>query len=104
MGTAYEVTYRNMWPSDALNARVRDNFGALKASCSDAKACSAWFELVPGDDRLWLRIEVIAGGAPRDARRAVAGRRGADEVCAQIDAAFHELRSELEVAAFARAA
>lgn len=99
MGTAYEVTYRNMFPSDALNARIRDNFGALKARVA-ADACSAWVERSV-DDRLRLRIEVRRGKTPHGARRILAPQQ---DVCAEIDAAFLELGLELESGGLARAA
>jgi hypothetical protein len=100
MGTVYEVTYRNMFPSDALNARIRDNFGALKARFSEARTCSAWVERAV-DDRLKLRIEVVEGARPLGARRVLAPQQ---DVCAEIDAAFLELRRGLESGGFARAA
>jgi hypothetical protein len=100
MGTAYEVTYRNMFPSDALNARIRDNFGALKARVPAAHSCSAWLERAV-DDRLKLRIEVTDGAKPLGTRRIVKPRA---DVCAEIDAAFLELAETLQSGMLARAA
>lgn len=99
MGAAYEVTYRNMFPSDALNARIRDNFGALKTRVA-ADACSAWVERAV-DDRLKLRIVVRQGETPHDTRRILAPQQ---DVGAEIDAAFLELGRQLESGWLARAA
>jgi hypothetical protein len=90
----YEVTYRNMWPSEALNACIRDRAGELREAWPGAE-CAAWFERREKTGELEVRVEVVARGEPHDALRLVGPRASHENVCATIDELFARLRREL---------
>lgn len=94
MSTPYEVTYRNMWPSEVLKDRVRAQAGALRAD--DVDACRAWFER-PADGKLAVRLELVSHGASHEVRRTLGPNTSHSTVCHVIDSLFDELRRELDL-------
>ncbi|MBL8953455.1 MAG: hypothetical protein JNK82_21955 [Myxococcaceae bacterium] len=103
MTTPYEVTYRNMWPSDALNACVRE--GASDLRDLPAPACRAWFERGAGDSGLKVRLELVAGEKRAEAERKLPAEAEHAEVREVIASTLRTLRVELAArAALPRAA
>ncbi len=93
MSTAYEVTYRNMWPSESLQERIRAQASTLRAG--DVDACRAWFDRPADDGKLSLRIELVSHGASHELRRTLGARTNHEAVCEVIDNLFDQLRREI---------
>ena len=68
MTAPYEVTYKNMLPSDAVNACVRTGVRNLHELAVPAPTCHAWLERGVSDSSLTVRIEVTAGETRLEAR------------------------------------
>jgi hypothetical protein len=98
MRPLYDVTYRHMWPSELLHARIQDRVAALKRVRLSVTGCKAWFDRSEVNDRLSIRIEVSAGYRRHMARRTLDS--GADHfaVCQAIDGAFDELHEAIAAA------
>ena len=90
MSTRYEVSYKNMWPSDELNERVRDDYAQL-LRCSDAAtACRVWIDRATGGG-LAVRVELDTVAGKIFAVRSLKVAKNYEAACAAIDAAFNEL-------------
>jgi hypothetical protein len=93
MSTRYEVSYLNMWPSEAFNGRVNAQFTTLLHSLPDSTSlsCHAFIGRPENSNGLTLRIELTTQSGAIAAQRTLKTGRGEKSVCAAIDSVFAEL-------------
>jgi ribosome-associated translation inhibitor RaiA len=91
MMTRYDVSYRNMWPSDALNQRVRDDSTQLLRRIGGASACRVWIERAAEGTGLTVRVELETAQGTVKVERSLKAAKKHEQVCAAIDSAFNEL-------------
>ena len=60
MSIPYQVTYRNLWPKEMLNDRIKQNLAELESRASGVADCAA--TLTPMGQGLELRLNLRTGG------------------------------------------
>ncbi|MBK7863456.1 MAG: hypothetical protein IPJ65_33610 [Archangiaceae bacterium] len=95
MTAPYEVTYRNMWPSDSLNACIRMGANNLAELPVPMDACRAWFERGTLDSGLKVRIEVVFGDTRLEAKCSLPAQADHSEVCEVVDSTLRGLRRDV---------